>query len=257
MITPSPEDFSYLEVHRPIIGESAKRFIANVQNIGRLVLGEKVVSSRADWGLTGIDQLDDIEPSPHTVVTPVTQPIMEVSAAKDLRMVLMHRGVPAELASRYDIAFHALQLNRPVEKYETFADSEGDRYRAEKTLPPLKSVLNEVSERHKLNPAATQVVCDNICVMVEPGQDAILTLLPRATGTPTRVLHEQANECGQRLHKQSRRLAYPVSGSLVGMPFARLPHKVTDIQSDRVISNIQRLFPARFVMGEPRIKTDD
>ncbi|HSH55693.1 MAG TPA: hypothetical protein VK983_02600 [Candidatus Limnocylindrales bacterium] len=256
MITPSPREYSYLEVNRPISGADAEQFVAGVREVGRRVLGEEVITSISELALPDLDDGTEIA-SPQTVVTPVTQPILKVSDAEDLSMVLLHRGVPHDLSSRYDIAYNALRLMRPVERYEQVEDDEGVQHRAEVTYPPLRTVLKEVSEMNGLDPDATDVVCDAVCIMVEPGDDYILALTPKTTGRAARALHEQAKECHQRLQWQSRRLAQPVSGSMIGVPFARMPQKVTHIESDRIIGGIQHLLPRRFIMAEPRVRTGD
>ncbi len=114
MISPSQKDYSYIEVSRPIIG-GCNEFVARVRELGRSILGEEVVASIAEVGLSGYETADDELTKPTTHVIPIKEPILKVSPEDDLCMVLLRRSVPSALSFRYDVTYNVSQFKRTVE----------------------------------------------------------------------------------------------------------------------------------------------
>jgi hypothetical protein len=246
MITPSPEDYGYLQVQRPVI-EGCDAFLARASRIGHQILGDEVVAAMTELGLPEVGE-DEALPEPVHVVSTLTNSVMFVGERKDLNAVLLHRAVRGNLASRYSFGYHQGLFAADNRIVRGRLDVEGVE-RGKHQVPSLKEELDAVSVRHDKDPDRLPVVCDRVGVLGEPGDKLILALFPRAKDIGTRILHEQAKVCFTRLERQSSRTAFPISPWSVGVPFARIPGTIKDAQYERLLDRLQELTPERIVLG--------
>ena len=259
MIRLSPPDYSFVQVERPVIA-GAKQFLATAQDVGRWVLGEEIVSSVTDLSVDFFSGDDDPTDLIH-IERPVGTPIFETSAPNDLSLVLMHRGVQRQLASRYGIVpAHGYLSQSVVVSYRTVQLMDGLEKRAKTRRPGLIHDLDQVSTNHGLTPDYTQTYYDRIDQVNEPGGNCIVGLFLTPGKAATRALMEQADVSSERLkdkHKQlaqAKRLAQVVSPAQVTIPFARCPGRISDQQYQRLFDSLrEELLPVQLVLGAPRV----
>lgn len=262
MITPSPPEYAYFQVERPII-EGGKSFLAQARAVGQRILGNDLehMTSVTTYGIHlprewGVDP-DELDTNPLQEPTyrvePIVEPRMEVCSPGDLVMVVAHRGVPPEHATIAGIGRTMAQLSAVnTYSYETVTGEDGNSRRARVHHPSLREELDQISHKHALTPNQTRVSC-RIDLLGEPGEDNVLGLVPDPKSKAAKVLREQARAVQNRLLQEGSRLAFPVTMEQVASPFARFPGDVTDLEYERVLEGMQQLTPVSLVMGAPGV----
>lgn len=246
MITPSPEDYGFTQVDRAVIAGGGE-FLARAARVGRQVLGTEIIASVTEFGIGEVFDGEGLaEPEYH--VSGVPGDVMHVGERNDLRVIILHRGTPPEISSRFSHAYHAglLAARRRIVRGRINPD-ESDR--GKHLVPGLAEQLDQISRDHNKKPHNMQIVCDRIAILDEPGKDLVLGLLPVADQVGTLILHRQAKLAHERLASQSKRLAYPVSPGIVSIPFARIPGNISDANYSRLMKGLQGHLPHAFVLG--------
>src|SRR5581483_1736221 len=247
MITPSPEDYGFVQVERPVI-QGGREFLVRAALVGRQVLGTEIVASVTEFGISEVDESEALV-EPEYQVKGIARDVMRVGEGNnDLRMVLLHRGTPAELASRCNFGYHGglLAARRRVVRGQIVP---GESERGKHIIPGLTTELNKISRDEERDPHYLPIVCDRISILDEPGKDLVLGLLPIEQQVGTLILHKQAKAAFSRLAAQSRRLAYPAAPSTISIPFARIPGNIRGRQYERLIEGIQAHLPHTFTLG--------
>ena len=246
MITPSPEDYGYVQVERPVIGGGGD-FLAKAALVGRQVLGTEIVASVTEYGISEVAD-GEVLSEPEFKVTGVPGDVMHVGERNDLRMILVHRGTPPEISSRFSYAYHAglLAARRRIVRGR-INPNEPDR--GKHVVPGLTGELDQISRRREKDPHSMPLIFDRIAILDEPGSDLVLGLLPRGEQIGTLILHEQAQHAFRRLAKQSKRLAYPISPGTVSIPFARIPGNISNVKYERLMQGLKDHLPHTFVLG--------
>ena len=246
MITPSPEDYGFTQVDRAVIAGGGE-FLAKAARVGRQVLGTEIVASVTEYGIGAVVDDGDLA-EPEYQVSGVSGDVMHVGERNDLRIILLHRGTPPEISSRFSHAYHAglLAARRRVVRGRINPD---EPERGRHVVPGLTEQLDQISSDHSKEPHHMQIVCDRVAILDEPGKDLVLGLLPVADQVGTLVLHRQAKLAHDRLAAQSKRLAYPVSPGVVSIPFARIPGNISDANYTRLMQGLQSHLPHAFVLG--------
>lgn len=246
MITPSPESFEYLQVERPVIGGGGE-FLARATRVGRQVLGEKIIASMTEFGIEEVVNDGQLLEPVHQV-TGLAGDVMRIGERNDLRMILLHRGAPAELKTRLSFGYHLGLLSARRRTVRGRINPDQPK-RGKHILPGLTSELDQISSNHGENPKYMPINFDRVTILDEPGTDLVLGLLPMEQQVGTLVLHQQAQHAFGRLTTQSKRMAYPVSPGLVTIPFARIPGDIEGRQYKRLIEGLGRHLPHMFILG--------
>lgn len=246
MITPSPEDYGFVQVERPVIA-GGREFLARAALVGRQVLGTEIEASITEFGISEVVDGEELT-EPEYRVTGIPGDIMHVGTRNDLRMVILHRGTPPEISSRFSHAYHAalLAAHRRIVRGRINPD---EPERGKHILPGLSEELDQISIDHHKNPHHMPVICDRIAILDEPGRDFVLGLLPMEEQIGALILHKQAKTAFARLAKQSKRLAYPVSPGTVSIPFARIPGGISEANHTRLMDGLRHHLPHTFVLG--------
>lgn len=246
MITPSPEDYGFVQVERPVIAGSGE-FLARAALVGRRVLGTEIATSVTEFGFTEVTA-DTVLEEPTYQVRGIERDVMHVGDRNDLRVVLLHRGAPPELASRHSFGYHAglLAAHRRTVRGRIHPD---EPERGKHLLPCLTTELNQISQDLGQKPNYMPLIFDQITILDEPGKDLVLGLLPKARQIGTLVLHRQAQAAFRRLATQSKRLAFPTSPGMVAIPFARIPGTIKEQQYERLMEGLEGHLPHTFVLG--------
>lgn len=246
MITSSPEDYGYTQVERSVIAGGSE-FLARAALVGRQVLGTEIVASVSEFGIPEVVEGEELA-EPEVQVKGVPGDVMHVGESNDLRMIILHRGTPPEISSRFSHAYHAglLAARRRIVRGRIEPD---EPERGKHIVPGLTEQLDQISRDHGKKPHYMQIVCDRIAVLDEPGKDLVLGLLPMEEQIGTLVLHHQAKLAHARLASQSKRLAYPVSPGTVSIPFARIPGDISGVNYSRLMKGLKGHLPHAFVLG--------
>ncbi|HEX8182519.1 MAG TPA: hypothetical protein VF575_02865 [Candidatus Saccharimonadales bacterium] len=256
MTTPNPREYAYIQVDRPI--SDGRRFLTQAREVGRRILGDDTqhATSLARYGFDVSDEWQDELHEPIHDISPIADPLLEVCAPNDLTMVVVSRGVPGHLASRFAIGRTMSQLGaKTVTRYDTIRDPEtGERRRASRKFAGLSQQFEDISLTHSVDPVHTRVSC-TVGVVGERGRDHVVGLFPDPSKVPYRVLSEQSRAVTIRLERDSPRIAYPSDLSQIVAPFARFPGDVTDVQYTRIIEGLCRLAPVMVTMGSPIVRS--
>jgi hypothetical protein len=246
MITSSPEDYGYTQIDRPVIAGGSE-FLARAALVGKQILGTEIITSVTEFGITEVIEGDKLG-EPEYQVKGVSGNVMHIGEQNDLRMVLLHRGTPPEISSRFKHAYHAglLAARRRIVRGRINPD-EPDR--GKHMVPTLTEQLDQISLDHDKKPHNMHIKCDRIVVLDEPGGDLVLGLLPVDDQIGTLILHRQAKLAHERLASQSKRLAYPVSPGTISIPFARIPGEISDVNYTRLMKGLNSHLPHAFVLG--------
>jgi hypothetical protein len=252
MIRLSPPNYGFVQVERGVLTD-AKPFLAKVQAIGDLALGREIVGSMTEFGM---EMASDDESMPELMYSemPVRTPFLEVAGSNDLALVLLHRGVPADLVSRYGILRARRILDRTyVKRRHDVISASGKKERAEIREPGLLTILDEVSEKYEAEPHETSFVFDRVDVIGEPGSNFVLGLMPSPARAATRVSHEQAKAAARYLSRENSRLTRPATPWQIAIPFARFPASVPNHKYERLLEGLNGLPSVRFTLGPPRV----
>lgn len=263
MIRLSPPDFSYVQVERPVVDiEGAKRFLALAQSIGDEILGEEFFGPTIRRPAPDVPNDDDdagnpLFREPVYEHTPVGTPFFETTASNDLSMVLVHKGVKRELASRYRVAQAAINLNRTKDShYLEVRRPDGREERAKKQLPNLMEQLADISLAHGFDPNRMPVVCDRVDVLQVRGDNYILGLSAVPSKKESKVLHDQAKAVTDRLEIKNPQLARVASLCQEAIPFARFPRDTPSDEYEvllRELNDPEVMGTLRFVLGGHRV----
>lgn len=246
MITPSPENFGFTQIDRRVIAGGGE-FLARAARVGRQVLGTEIITSVTELGVGAVTASEDLA-EPEFQVSGVPGDVMHVGERNDLRLILLHRGTPPEISTRFSHAYHA-GLLAARNRFVRGQIVPGEPDRGKHLVPGLTEQLNDISRVSDKNPHYMQIVCDRIAVLDEPGKDLVLALLPVIDQVGTLILHRQAKLAHSRLASQSKRMAYPISPGTVSIPFARIPGGIPDVKYTRLMTGLQGHLPHALVLG--------
>jgi hypothetical protein len=246
VITPSPEDYGFLQVERPVISGGSE-FLAKAALVGRQVLGAEIVTCVTEFGVQEVSDEHELT-DPSFQVKDVTSDVMHVGERNDLRVVLLHRSAPAEIASRYSFVYHLGLFAAKRRKVRGQIDPD-EPERGKHTLSDLRSELDQISQNHGQQPNNMPMSFDRVAILGEPGKDLVLGLIPKERQIGTLILHRQAYGAHRRLREQSKKLAFPISPWAIAIPFARVPGNITPVQYDRLIGGIESHLPHTLVLG--------
>lgn len=251
MISASPEDYSYVQVDRPI--RNGGRFLSQVRAIGERALGTEPRSSISEFHISPSDEDDTgLNPVLQHAEVPTFEPVLKVVQDNDFDMVLLHRSAPPGLASRYSFGYLQAKLSAPeTTTHRADYDEDGTRIsnRYKTHLPPLSQELDDITNSHNANSDNLRVLCDRVDIIGEPGGDLVLGLTPKTSERSARILHEQSAAAYHRLRVISNRTANPLSPWQVTAPFARIPGNITDAQYDYLLGGIDDVLPVRVLLG--------
>jgi len=254
VISPSPNGYAYIQMERRIV-TGGSEFLAKAHRVGKQVLGYEAVTSVSELMYPINDDAMDLLPEPVTVVEPIVKPLMTITDHHHFDMMLVHRAVRNDLASRYSLGFHQgrLAARRGIRTYEKLK-ADNMHSRAEVRKPSLADDLQEVSVKAGLDPERLTVVCDKVGIIGEPGRDIILALFPDPTKKETLLLYRQAELCLNRLETQSKRIAFPTNPWEVSAPFARIPEDISSLNYERLMQRLQEVVAhTRVVVAEPTV----
>jgi len=249
VISSSPTNYSYLQIERPVIA-GGREFLVQAREIGRRVLGEHVVTSITEFAIPQ-ETVDGEQPfGPAEIITPIETPNMILAGeAKDLKLVLLHRAVPNDIAQDFNFGRHEARFRTGLSDYQR-VDNEGGGWQHERyEEPTLKDELDAISVAYHAEIDNLSLVFDRVGVIGEPGNDLIFGLFPREEQIGTFVLHKQAKLCFERLAAQSTRLAYPTSPWSLNVPFARVPGNITQWEYQRLSQGLHAQMPLRLGIG--------
>ena len=249
----SREDFTYLEIYRPVIG-GAGEFLDEVKSIGQEMYGSKFSGLRTEVRL---EQGEDGELEPVMSTVPVETSRALVYPETSLRLDLLDRRVPPQMnyASRFRWAASRLikkpgdTVYRPIERSEL----EAKRRLNEKTRQSLAYKFEEIADDFGIYDLEhLELPFKAIAIPVDPPLEHTgleLSLLPDPSSPVTRMLVQQAGLCLRGLGLKSSKAAFPYSPTTLSVPFVRLPRDSSNINDERFIQEIQELLPLRLILG--------
>jgi len=240
MISPSPKQYGIIEVNRPAIGESGKRFLSAVQEDCRRFLGQVEVATMTNLEL----MITENGPDFRSVSRLILRDEFEISPPNELNLILLHRGVPKERARFYrtkEAAVGLVTLNESSPNHK-------DNHNNDVNDDALKFKCEQIAQEWGLNFNKMPIFFDRIAKLSQsPGRDMIFALLPDKTRPSTICSQAMAKEAEDSLALVNEVLSrvIPACGlntkQGIAMPFARLPSNITKLQLSRLFDSWSRL----------------
>jgi hypothetical protein len=263
MIRPTPEDYGFVQIDRPILdGES---FLSQVRTIGQLVLGGERVASISELALTdesdsefANEDLEYTQPELVHQVVPTIEPLVSVSQKNDFSLVMLHRAAPKHLSSRFSFGHAQGRLAADhITVHKKIENEDGTYRRAKTQIPSLTSKLDAIVESAGDDPEWFQVVFDRVDIVGETGRDFILGLSPRNSDPQYLSLIRQSKESAARLMIVSKKLAAAVTPWIVSAPFARIPSDISDRDYGILMTKLDEILPVRLTLGSVGYSSKD
>lgn len=256
MVSGTPEEYSCLQVERPIVSGSAE-FLGKVAHIALKVFGEEPITSVSETRIhteerdDGSIELGELETRAVTIHTPRSI----IYSPDDLRLVLLRKYVPVEMSSKYNFNHKVFLFNQdnrgPVQKR---------RGKTQRQKETIREAIDTISTDHDVPALNTPIHFDRIQDIFDLGGQKELALLPSVGKPASTVVLKQAVACSDKLVEISPSAMNPQGPEIPFVPFMRLPLDVTDRKLEQFMDEVNSqptLLPVRLVMGGVRAKNGD
>ncbi len=263
MVAHSREDFSYLEIYRPVEA-GVDEFMDRVHAHGEMAFG-----NRTDAVLTTPSFEPDAngDATPVMAVNGVPRPRLEVYRPNELRLRYIERRAEPEMnyAPKFGNALRRTITNpeetlhgdripelEPPKKETADEDEKEKTGKKEKMRDSLAYHFEVIGRKYGVtDQSRIEVNFSSIDIPIDPALEhrgLEIYLVPDPATKVTRMLIEQAGVCIRGLGRKSREVTNPWTPTGLRMPFARMPSDAGQEQMDRFLQAIEGELPLLHVV---------
>lgn len=253
MVAKSKEDFTYLEIYRPVL-EGMEKFADKARFHGREIFGTRLS--------TAVTQ-PDLAENPDGALEPMwstkglESPRLTVYGADHLGLPLVERrAIPRmKYGAMFSHATRRLIRNSAEIDYEAIPHSDDDinPHLEQPRRTSLASVFRRIGLEYGIKDQQhLEVPLYAVDIPVDPPLEHLgleVQLVPDPKSKVTQMLVRQAGVCIRGLSNHSKKVTNPWTPSSLRIPFARMPHDATPKEVTDFIMAMEGHLAIRVMLG--------